>query len=134
MTRRLDVELSDGSEFMLRYFDPRVLSELDEALVEKERDVFFAFSEKWLYLNRDAKLREISPHKIAPIDQFVSPLRIDKGTEAALILATERKLSSQLSHEGIESSGLFGSFGLLGLRRVWVEVNGVDEAPIACLA
>ena len=36
-----------------------------------------------------------------------------------------RKLSSQLSQRIIESSGLFGSRGLLGLRRVWVEVNGV---------
>ena len=44
-----------------------------------------------------------------------------------------RKLSSQLSQRIIESSGLFGSRGLLGLRRVWVEVNGVDEAPIAGL-
>ena len=50
------------------------------------------------------------------------------------LLAPMRKLSSQLSHEGIESSGLFSSFELLGLRLVWVEVNGVDEAPIACRA
>ena len=26
------------------------------------------------------------------------------------------------------------SFELLGLRRVWVEVNCVDDAPIACRA
>ena len=32
-----------------------------------------------------------------------------------------------------KSSRLFGSFGLLGLRRIWVEVHGVDEAPIAGL-
>ena len=45
-----------------------------------------------------------------------------------------RKLSSQLSREGIESSGLFGGFGLLVLRRVWVKGDGVDEAPIAGLS
>ena len=48
--------------------------------------------------------------------------------------AAFRKLSSQLSREGIESSGLFGGFGLLVLRRVWVKGDGVDEAPIAGLS
>ena len=45
-----------------------------------------------------------------------------------------RKLSSQLSHEGVESSGLFGGFGHLELRRVWVEGDGGYEAPIAGLS
>jgi hypothetical protein len=45
-----------------------------------------------------------------------------------------RKLSSQLSHKGIESSGLFGGFWLLVLRRVWIEGDGGYEAPIACLS
>ena len=41
-----------------------------------------------------------------------------------------RKLSSQLSHECVQSSRLLTSFGFLGLSTVWVDVNGVDEGPV----
>jgi hypothetical protein len=89
MTRRLDVELSDGSEFMLRYFDPRVLSELDEVLVDHQRAHFFSFAERWCYLNRDAELCEISVTTTQASEFFVSPFRPDQSVEAALALATE---------------------------------------------
>lgn len=89
MTRRLDVQLSDGSEFMLRYFDPRVLSELDAVLVKKERTNFFSFAQRWSYLNRDAKLCEISMTTIQTSDFFASPFRLDQSVEAELSLATE---------------------------------------------
>lgn len=43
-------------------------------------------------------------------------------------LSSNRKLSSRLSHEGIESSCLSGSSGLLRSKRVEVEVNGAARA------
>lgn len=45
--------------------------------------------------------------------------------------STLRKLSSQLSHEVVTSSCSLISFCLLGLRSVWVEMNLVDEGPVA---
>lgn len=91
LSRRLDIALSDGTDFMLRYFDPRVLSELDSVFESEERIKFFSFFERWCYLNRDAKLCEISESEseFAQLDPFVSPLRIGQKTEAALLLATE---------------------------------------------
>ena len=41
-----------------------------------------------------------------------------------------RKLSSQLSHLDGKSSYFFAALDLLGLRAVWVEVNGIDEGPV----
>ena len=42
-----------------------------------------------------------------------------------------RKLSSWLSHEVVNSSRFLIGFGVLGLWSVWVEVNPVDEGPVA---
>ena len=67
---------------------------------------------------------------LATIERPLSPSLTFSTPEANV----KRKLSSQLSHESVESSGLFGGFGHLELRRVWVEGDGGYEAPIAGLS
>lgn len=52
------------------------------------------------------------------------------GADGGLARYRLRKLSSQLSREVVKLSRYFVGLGCLGLRVVWVEVNGVDEGPV----
>ena len=70
----------------------------------------------------------------SPYDGHVLSAQLEQTGNLLQDLGRSRKLSSQLSHESVESSGLFGGFGHLELRRVWVEGDGGYEAPIAGLS
>lgn len=89
MTRRLDVTLSDGTDMLLRYFDPRILHELHCHLDAKAHASFFGVCDQWCYLNRDAELCEISAQPVPPVDSLSSPLVLSTDTEQALLVATE---------------------------------------------
>jgi hypothetical protein len=89
MSRRLDVTLNDGTELLLRYFDPRILQELDQALSPDPHSEFFGLCERWCYLNRDGQLCELVPQTVAAVDAIHSPWRLHEQTEQALTLATE---------------------------------------------
>ena len=44
-----------------------------------------------------------------------------------------RRLSSQLSREGVELSGFFVGLGLLGVRGLRIQIDMIDVTPIAGL-
>jgi hypothetical protein len=89
MMRRLDVNLSDGTELLLRYFDPRIVAELDQACDDEERQSFFGMCDRWCYLDRNGNLREIRASPRGALDTYSSPLVLTERIESALMLATE---------------------------------------------
>lgn len=89
MRRRVDVQFTDGSELLLRYFDPRILFELKAALSEETRLAFFSPAERWCALDRDGSLFEASSNFSPDGDPLNAPLVLNESEEQALLLASE---------------------------------------------
>jgi hypothetical protein len=89
LMRRFDVQLNDGTELLLRYFDPRILSELQTCMKPETAVEFFKFAKYWAYLNRDAELAQIENDQHTEDDNFVAPHILHSDEEHALLLASE---------------------------------------------
>jgi len=89
MRRRVDVQFTDGSELLLRYFDPRILFELNSVLSEEARLAFFSLAERWCALDRDGSLFEASSKFSRDGDPLTAPFVFTEAEEQALLLASE---------------------------------------------
>lgn len=89
MRRRIDVQFPDGSELLLRYFDPRILFELNAVLAHETRLAFFSLAERWCALDRDGSLLEASSKLELDGDPLNAPLVLNESEEQALLLASE---------------------------------------------
>lgn len=89
LVRRLDVELGDETALMLRFFDPRILAELNECLGEELAAQYFSIGSHWAYLNRDLGLNHVSGNTQPDSDPLLSPIVLTGIEEQALMLASE---------------------------------------------
>lgn len=89
MVRRLDVMFKDGTELMLRIFDPRILSELNIALSSETHSHFFSLCEHWCSLDRNGSLFEVISKFAATTDPMDTSLILNELEEHALLLASE---------------------------------------------
>lgn len=89
MVPRLDVEMTDGTPLILRYFDPRILSELHACLNADLAAKFFCLGSRWAYLNRDAVLQHIDCGTSGSADPLSEPVVLRPSEEQALVLASE---------------------------------------------
>jgi hypothetical protein len=89
MTRRTEVSFADGSELLLRFFDPRIAAELQTVLEAKQQEEFFGLANSWCYLNRNFEICEIECGAVPSHDTFSQPLVLTDTQEHALVLASE---------------------------------------------
>jgi hypothetical protein len=89
MVHRTEVVFEDGTELLLRFFDPRIVTELQAVLDDKQHEDFFGLANSWCYLNRNFELCEIESGAVPAHDAFSPPLVLTDLQEAALVLASE---------------------------------------------
>lgn len=89
LVQRLDVELGDSTPLMLRFFDPRILSELHTCFPNELASEFFSIGSRWAYLNRDAALQSIVANSASGADALKIPVVLNNVEEQALVLASD---------------------------------------------
>lgn len=89
LARRLDVTLGDGTQLMLRFFDPRILDELNGCLNKDLAAQYFSIGTRWAYLNRDLSLQHITSNSPTTDDPLRTPIMLGNTEEQALVLASE---------------------------------------------
>jgi hypothetical protein len=89
LARRLDIQFEDGSQWLLRFFDPRILDELHAHLEPSNSQSFFALGGDWYWLDRDGALQQRRLAGPMEPDPLRPPLRPTPLEEAALTMASE---------------------------------------------
>jgi Domain of unknown function (DUF4123) len=89
MVSRTEVAFADGTELLLRFFDPRIVAELQAVLDDKQQEDFFGLANSWCYLNRNFELCEIECGAVPDRDAFSQPLVLTDTQESGLVLASE---------------------------------------------
>lgn len=89
MKRRADVQFADGSELILRFFDPRILFELNAMFSKKTHLSFFSLTERWCALDRDGSMFEVTSEVHLDGDSLKAPVALNEVEERALLLASE---------------------------------------------
>jgi hypothetical protein len=85
---RLDVQLSEGIDAMLRFYDPRIFESLSKILSPQQFDALLCPGEKWWFVNRQGQLTETkSNFRIADHEKF--QLSLIQKQESDLIDALE---------------------------------------------
>jgi hypothetical protein len=88
LVARLDVTLSENMVMMLRFFDPRILSQLRITLTAAQSAAFFSVASHWWYLDRAGMLIGFSA-AFLPADAACIPLVLHQKQEFALVDASE---------------------------------------------
>jgi hypothetical protein len=89
LRRRMDVQLADREELLLRYFDPRVLPEWVDCLGPTQRASFLAPALRWMWLDRAGELTMVSGHPTPDREPLDRPLQLDVRQEERLIDVSE---------------------------------------------
>lgn len=88
LQRRLDVLLPGEHEILLRYYDPRVLSELPHCLRPALMERFLAVGRRWITVDQRGDACVL--HCTSPeTDPLTDPLRLDEGEEERLLVLSE---------------------------------------------
>lgn len=87
LLRRLDARFPNGKEFLVRFFDGRVLPLLSAVLTPAQRAGFLAVGRDWWYIDADQVWQSAS--LTAPmIDPYSPPLQLDDAQRRALFSDT----------------------------------------------
>jgi len=89
LCHRTEACLPGGDEVVLRYYDPRILNELDAGLAGDLRQRFFCLGKTWLYLDRDRQWHHIDLTPPGRDDPLAHPMALPPDTENILIQASE---------------------------------------------
>lgn len=85
---RLNAKLSEDMDAMLRFFDPRVLEQLQKVLSVEQARLFFSPAEKWWYVDRSGKFVGHDA-EFDPVEKFELPLALSEDQEFQLLEASE---------------------------------------------
>lgn len=99
LVRRLALKHEDHSEWLFRYYDPRVFIEVVEAMKPHELQALLAPATNWSYLDRDGQFNTVASRGSRDEgwrDALPNPWLLGSEAEAALLLATE---AGQVLHE-----------------------------------
>jgi hypothetical protein len=88
LAARLDIKLSENTDAMLRFFDPRILAQLRMTLTEKQAQSFFSVAAHWWYIDRAGVLREFDAD-YTPSDGNATQLVLTQEQEFAMVDAAE---------------------------------------------
>lgn len=88
LSARLDVQLSEDMEAMLRFFDPRVFEKLTTTLSAEQAEQFFGVAHWWSYVDRAGELTRF-PAKFRADENFVPHLLLTQQQESDLIDSCE---------------------------------------------
>ncbi len=133
LANRLDVKLGDGAEFLLRYFDPRILEVVLEHLDPAHSAAFLALGSRWCWIDRDGSLRNHPLNAASGDDPVRVPTLLTASEEAQLVLATEagQLLTQALTiwPQDLEKISGKGQFALA--RRTCQEADSLDMGQSA---
>ncbi len=88
LVARLNLKLSDDTEAMLRFFDPRVLESLCKTLSAEQSDKFFSAAKLWQFADRNGKLVRVdSTFNVE--DNCIFPLELSQEQEFRLLDLSE---------------------------------------------
>ena len=88
LARRVHFRISEQTDVLLRFFDPRVFEALASELAPPQRKAFLGVADCWWYINRSGDLRQ----QLAgydPDDAFNTPMLLSAQQEFALVEASE---------------------------------------------
>ena len=88
LAARLDIRLSENMEAMLRFFDPRVLESIFNALPPHQASTFFSPAEFWRYVDRAGKLVNVAT-SFDFQETYTPPLVLNAQQEFSLLDACE---------------------------------------------
>lgn len=84
--RRCDVRLPDDCDYVLRYFDPRILPVLLGALEPHQYSAFVGMCRHWAYLDREGRWIEVEgAHVLEHDPACLMPLQLDERQQGILI-------------------------------------------------
>ncbi|MES2757091.1 MAG: DUF4123 domain-containing protein [Pseudomonadota bacterium] len=88
LTARLDAKISDETEVLLRYFDPRVFEQLVLSLSIDQRTALLSVASSWWFVDRIGELRAVES-QFSMTDAHCAPLILSARQEFALVDASE---------------------------------------------
>lgn len=98
LTARLDAQISEQMDVLLRYFDPRVFEQLMRSLSIEQRTTFLSVANAWWFVDRTGELHAIEVQYSA-LDSFCAPLPLSARQEHELLDASEPdQVEAQLRH------------------------------------
>lgn len=92
LTERCKVQLPEGMEMVLRFFDTRVIGPLIDTLDGDQKHSFFSCATQWLYSGRDGSLEVVPESTPEGADSFSAPLKLSHQQQNELIDAGEADL------------------------------------------
>ena len=99
LVRRVDVQLTDREDMLLRYYDPRVLPEWIECLKPDQRDAFLSVAECWTLVDRSGGLQGFQSPTPPAEDPLRGPLKLNATQEAQLVEISEANRALTLVEE-----------------------------------
>jgi hypothetical protein len=127
LERRLDVRFADGTELLLRYFDPRILDLLHAHLEPANRASLFRAAHGWVWLDRDGMLQRHEADDAALADEAALPMQLTATEEAALVAATQagQVLTQTLARWPADLMRLNGSARFALARRACAQADAL---------
>lgn len=99
---RLDAQISDEMDVLLRFFDPRIFEQLVRVLTPEQKAGFFDVGLRWWFFDHRGVLREVAA-EYAEIGSFTPPLVLTSEQEFALLDASEPdQVDAQLKENILE--------------------------------
>lgn len=99
----VDVVHEDGTEWVMRYYDPRILPHWLEVLTSEQRKIALAGIQQWTYLDCRGELQVIDNSiDVKPCSQYAEPMELSAGQVASLMdLSLPYTIIDMLSSDGI---------------------------------
>ncbi|CUI03676.1 DUF4123 domain-containing protein [Massilia antarctica] len=85
---RLDAQISDQMDVLLRFFDPRIFEQLARILTSEQKQHFFDVGKRWWFFDHRGTLQEVET-AYAEVSSFKPPLVLTAEQEFALLDASE---------------------------------------------
>jgi hypothetical protein len=100
LAKRLDAQLPDNMDVMLRYFDTRIFAELMTVLDAQQKAAFLSPAQQWWYVDRRGVLQTIDS-MFTNNDAFNSPLKLTTQQQNTLIENSEPDQIAELLFNNI---------------------------------
>lgn len=141
LAHRVDAQLHDGEEVVLRYFDARVFEALLQALSPTQRIAWLSPAHRWWYVDRAGLLQTCDGSPSMPeADPLTGMLQLDATQFAALLDATEPDQVANLLRQRVPEPFLriepperhaFVSRHMQQARREW-HLESTNDLAIYC--
>jgi len=138
LARRMDAQLDDGTEVLLRFADARILGPLWSVLTDAQRATLFAPVERWWYLDRQEQLQELPLQRVAEAEERLPFVLLQAQLNSLLDAAEPDVVMQQLRElvpdalEGIERPARHGTVRRYVDQARQLGIDAVRDLAVFC--